>query len=633
MRVTLSFTLYLLLGATLLTQAQENYDTAKIPAGLLKNSTAVIRNEEHKLIVKSSGKATFSYKTAVTILSRGGEDKAAMSEYYDQFSSVYNLKAAMYDAKGVKIKTYKSADFKDESITSSGTMYDGSRTKKLDFLNNVYPYTIEYSYDKDYNGYVSYPSWYPVASYDCAVEKSVFTFQLPAALTFRYRKGKNLKTDSVTTGNTIVYNWACNNLPAFAYEPLSTGLETITPWITLSPDKFEYDNTLGSVDNWKNLGQWIYGLSGDIYALPEKTKSVVKELTANAKTDKEKIEILYKYLQSNTRYVSVQLGIGGFKPIPAEKVATVNYGDCKALSNYMKALLAEAGIKSNLVILGSGKPSLNADYASFGQANHMILCVPAAKDTTWLECTSQYVPMGYITTSNADRKVLLITDNGGKLVKTPVYNPQDNYQKSKINVALTTEGKTDVQLHIVYGAAQYEDQLGMMLTEPVNQRKRLMSNMRLPEMEISSVSFVQPDKRVPVIEENMAFKTGQLMNNGDDKLFLTLNLLNRKESVPEKAENRKTPFSVPYGYHDTDEISYTLPAGYKVEFIPKDVVLESEFGKYTAQTVVKDGKIIYTRSQLAKSNTYAPEKYNDLIAFYKKIYQADKQKAVLAKIN
>ncbi len=75
----------------------------------------------------------------------------------------------------------------------------------------------------------------------------------------------------------------------------------------------------------------------------------------------------------------MQLGIGGYKPIAAEKVFSVNYGDCKALSNYMKAMLEVAGIKSNLVVIGNGMPSLNRNFASVNQANHMILCVPLEK--------------------------------------------------------------------------------------------------------------------------------------------------------------------------------------------------------------------------------------------------------------
>lgn len=105
----------LLIGTTTVASAQEIYDVANIPAELLKKSTVVIRNEEQHLAIKSNSSAVMAYKTAITILSKNGENNAAMSEYYDKFSSVYNLKATMYDAKGVKIRTYKTSDFKDEA--------------------------------------------------------------------------------------------------------------------------------------------------------------------------------------------------------------------------------------------------------------------------------------------------------------------------------------------------------------------------------------------------------------------------------------------------------------------------------------------------------------------------------------
>lgn len=623
----------LLIGTTTVASAQEIYDVANIPAELLKKSTVVIRNEEQHLAIKSNSSAVMAYKTAITILSKNGENNAAMSEYYDKFSSVYNLKATMYDAKGVKIRTYKTSDFKDESITSDGTMYDDNRIKKIVFLNATFPYTIEYSYEKSYNGYIAFPSWSPVSTYDCAVEKSVYTLQVPKTVTFKYLKSKGLPTDSTVTADKTTYTWACQNLNSFTYEPMSTGLNAITPWVLVSPNNFEYDNSKGSVENWKNMGDWIYQLSNTVQPLPEKTKGIIQTLIASAKTDKEKIAILYHYLQSNTRYVSVQLGVGGFRPITADKVASVNYGDCKALSNYMKTILAEAGIQSNLVVIGNGLPSLNKDYASFGQANHMILCIPAAKDTTWLECTSQYTPAGYIGNNNSARTVLLVTEAGGKLVSTPVYKPEDNFQNRITTITLATDKPADVHIKTTYSNSQYEDQLGMLLSEPVEQRKRVMRNLGIPDMEISSLSFLQPDKSIPKIEEDIVLKSSQMISRGGDKLFITLNLLNRRESVPAKVENRQTSFSVAYGFQDTDVTTYTLPQGYKVEFVPQDISLESEFGKYTAKVTVKDNSIIYTRHQTMSSKKYAPEKYKDIVEFYKKIYVADKQKAVLAKIN
>lgn len=624
--------LVLICGTSKLVQGQELYDVAKIPADLLKNATMVVRNEEQVFNVKSESNASYSYKTAVTILSENAESSAVMSEYYDKFSNIYNLRATMYDAKGLKIKSYKNSDFKDQSITNDGTMYDDNRMKRLVFLNATYPFTVEYSYDKDYNGYLTFPSWYPVGSYDCAVEKSSYMLQMPKDLTFKYIKSEGLKTDSTLVNNKVTYKWSCQNVQSFEYEPMSTGLTTVTPWVLSSPNKFEYDNTKGDIESWKNLGSWIYQLSSNVQLLPENTKATVQTLIAGVKIDKEKIAILYKYLQSNTRYVGIQLGIGGFKPIAAEKVAAVNYGDCKALSNYMKTLLSEAGIKSNLVVLGSGLPSLNSKYASIGQANHMILCIPTAKDTTWLECTSQYKPAGFVGNDNASRMVLMVTEDGGKLIKTPVYKPEDNFQNSTTSVALSADGAANIMIRNFYGAAQFEDHMFMMLIEPADQRKRLMNSLGIPNMNILTASFVQPDKTMPQMQETISLKSTEMLSNGGDKLFLTLNLLNRKESVPRKVENRRTPFSLPYGFKDTDQVVYTLPEGYKVEFVPKDIILESEFGTYMAKAVVKDNTIIYTRVQMVNSKKYAPEKYKDLVDFYKKIYLADKQKAILAKI-
>lgn len=624
-----------LLSFTLLapTQAQENYDVAKIPAELLKNSTAVVRHEQMNVVVKSVSSATETYKTAVTILSKNADGLSQMSAYYDKFTNVYNLKATMYDAKGLKIKTYKSSDFKDRSMVSSGTLFDDNRIKELEFLNSNYPYTIEYSYERDYNGYLGFPYWVPVRYYDTAVEKSVFSLQLPKTISFKSLKSKGLKADSSVVNNNLIYNWSCTNFPSVEHEQMSIGLSEVTPWVKASPVKFEYDHFAGNMESWKNLGTWLYQLTTDGQTIPENTKGIVKGLIAGAKTDKEKIAILYQYLQSNTRYVGVQLGIGGLRPIAAEKVASVNYGDCKALSNYMMVLLKEAGIKSDIVILGSGMPSMLPDYASFGQSNHAILCVPLGKDTTWLECTSQYKPMGYIGNDNSGRNVLLITEGGGKLVKSPVYKPQDNFQNRTTSVALTPEGSAAIRITTLYGASQYEDNLGMMLIEPTDQRKRLMNSLGIPNMDISSASYTQPDKTKPVIEEKIELKSTQMMSQGGEKLFLTLNLLNRRESVPRKIENRKTSFAVPYGYEDTDQITYTLPQGYKAEYLPKDITLESEFGKYTAKVVIKDNALVYTRSQMMNSKQYPPEKYQDLVDFYKKIYLADKQKAILAKVN
>lgn len=614
------------------TKAQNIYDANKIPEQLKQDAVAVVRNEEQVYEYKNPGSGTIKYKTVITILNKAGDGYAEFAEVYDRFSNLYGIKATMYDATGKKVKDYKSSDFKDESLTSSYTIFQDDRIKTLTFSSTTYPYTIEYSYAQDFNGILTIPSWRSLKGYHISTEKSSYTFQKNAGLNVRFLGSKDLKTDSTSVNGKTLYVWTAANIPAAIKEPLSTGLEQLATWVKIAPNQFEFDNSKGDLSSWNTIGAWISKLNENGDALPPVKKSLVQDLIKDAKTDKEKMQILYRHLQQNTRYVSVQLGIGGFKPILAEKVAQVNYGDCKALSNYMKALLKEAGIKSNLIVIGSGIPELNRSFSSMGQANHMILAVPSAKDTTFLECTSQNYPMGYIGYDNADRNVLMVTENGGQLIRTPKYRSADNYQVRKTSIQLSDDGLATVMIKSNYGSAQYEDNISNLLSEPTEVRKRAVQSIGFADAELQQVKFEQADKKIPAINEEITYKTRQLLSKGADKLFLTVNQINRKESVPEKITNRKTNFSIPFDYADDDEIIYTLPKGLSIEFLPKDVKISSEFGEYSASFSMQGSTITYKRIQIMNSKVFPAEKYNEYVDFYKKIYQADKLKAVLTKI-
>jgi len=151
----------------------------------------------------------------------------------------------------------------------------------------------------------------------------------------------------------------------------------------------------GQLTSWQSYGKWQHDLNADVCTLSADRAAEIKKLTANLPGDKEKVKYLYEYLQHNVRYVNIKLGIGGLKPLSATFVDQKKYGDCKALSNYMVALLKSVNIPAYYAIVKAGDNEEPADPAFPADPfNHIIVCVPLKGDTTWLECTNNTQPFG-----------------------------------------------------------------------------------------------------------------------------------------------------------------------------------------------------------------------------------------------
>ncbi len=112
-------------------------------------------------------------------------------------------------------------------------------------------------------------------------------------------------------------------------------------------DRFHLDGHDGKAEKLEELGLWMYNDLLDGRAkIPEATALKIKNLVHGIEDPMEKARKVYEFVQQNTRYISVQVGIGGLQPITAAEVDKVKYGDCKGLSNYMMGLLDIAGVPS-----------------------------------------------------------------------------------------------------------------------------------------------------------------------------------------------------------------------------------------------------------------------------------------------
>lgn len=386
----------------------------------------------------------------------------------------------------------------------------------------------------------------------------------------------------------------------------------------------------GQIDTWEKFGNWVSLLNKDRQELPEETCKKILTLTAEKNTVKDKVEVLYKFMQNKTRYVNISIGIGGLQTKPAMDVDKLGYGDCKALSNYMNALLKVAGIKSfyTLVHAGENGKDFHPDFPS-QQFNHAILCVPAEKDTIWLECTNQEIPCGYLGTFTNDRPVLLITENGGILTRTPAWNPADNSRSRTINVELDARGNGTADVTTRFKGDYYADQFRILRADASDQKKETINQIRIPTFELISYNNRHHESSAPSITEQLSLTLPAFTSVAGNKQLLRINVMDRLESNPFSKKNRTGPVSFNNSVAYSDSIRFTIPDPSLLKFIPEDVNISKPWGDYTLQVRKTGTGLEVFRSLVIRQGVYGIERYEEISGFFEQVIKSDESKVVI----
>ncbi len=603
-----------------------------IPEEVKKDADAVVRFDETTLNIVTNKKIVYHYHYAITVLHKQGVYHGYFREYYDKNSHIDHFSGAVYDSEGKRIRKISSSDLKDLSAVSEGTLYQDDRVKIFapDITN--YPVTIEYEYEKEYDGAISYRTWRPQDAYRLGVEKSSFRIVAGTDDLPRFQ-GHRLPgpAQSAEEGKTIL-TWVVSGLPPLRREPLSGDMDERIPVLYLAPTHFTFAKTKGDMSSWQDMGRWIARLNEGKNDLPPETVQKIKELTAGYNSTEEKARAVYRYMQKHTRYVSVQLGIGGYQPYPASYVDRNGYGDCKALSNYTCSLMQAAGIDARYVLIEAGNQGgdIHTDFPS-NQFNHAIVCIPQEKDSIWLECTSQTQPFGFLGTFTADKHGLMITGDSGVLVHTPAYRREENTQYRHAIVQIDPYGNATARIYTTYQGLQYENVTVPLSLKGDKQKKWYYTALDIPNFSIVSIRLTDhsPHRPLPVAEEELEVSLKKYMTYGGKRAYLPVNLMNKSTYIPKQLTDRESDIVLTYPFTDADTITYLLPDNLRVEYTPAPVHIRCEFGEYISSVKAEGHKIIYTRMISLNKGRYPKEKFEEFTAFRKKIVKADHAKVLL----
>ncbi len=625
--------IYLVLSTSISFSQSVNYSLLQIPDSLKENSNSVLLNQEVEIIINSQKSYTKKIYKVIRVFNELGLKNIDAVEYYNKSLKIKWLDVTVYNIFGKEIKKFKQKDFKDTSVADGFSVLTDNRMVYLDYTPTEYPFTLIYYSETESSNTAFLPRWFAVENPYESVLKNSIKITYPNDLGFKYKTqnftGNIIKKESI---NSLSFQG--ENIKAFRYEDMSPTFNSISPMLMCGLEKFNLEGYDGVATNWKDFGLWMYNnLLKETEEINSETIEKVSKLIGTETNPETKAKIIYKYLQDKTRYVSVQLGIGGWKPMLAKDVDRLGYGDCKALSNYTRSLLKYFNIPAYYTIIyaGNDKRNIDSDFVSM-QGNHAILAYPINEKYKFLECTNQTSPFGFEGDFTDDRFALVIKPDGGEIVKTNSYNEKNNNQKINASYIIKENGDISANVTAVSKGIYYDNAYPIELKEKdkiIEHYKNVFSEMLY--LKIDNYKFQNNKDRLEFVETINCNATSYAKISGNSLMF-TLNAFNKFQNVPQRYRDRKNPFEIQRGFFDEDEIEITMPENYIIDAKPNNVIINDKFGEYKLELIVLNSTTLkYKRTFLLKKGIYDKSEYEAYRKFSEQIAKADASKILITK--
>lgn len=506
---------------------------------------------------------------------------------------------------------------------------------------------VGYEIEQEVHPYVIQDIW-SFQHADVPVREAHYTLQLPAGWEYKAVWVHHPETAPSTASGQ--WQWVVKDVKAIKPESAMPPREGVAAQMIVSLIPPGGAGNKG-FESWADMGRWQSGLiQGRRSASPE-IKQRVADLTKGDGTPLAKMRSLARSVQKDVRYVAIQLGIGGWQPHPAADVFTHKYGDCKDKATLLSAMLQEIGVESFYVSINTTRNAVTPETPAVRWFNHVILALrlpESVKDPSlravldhpklgrllFFDPTDEWTPFGFLRGELQANYGLLVTQDGGELVKLPQLPAELNGVVRTAKLTLTASGTLSgdfvEQRNGDYGTEQRASLKSVSKdADRIKFLESLISHS-LPTFQITKASLVnlnQTDQpfsyQYSLVAENYAKTAGNL-------LLIRPRVVGVNSSdLLETKEPRKYPVEFDGPWKNSDTIEIALPAGYEVDDLPPPVNADYSFASYHSKTEASGNTLKYTRTFEVKELTVPVSKAEDLKKLYRVIASDERNTAVL----
>jgi hypothetical protein len=380
-----------------------------------------------------------------------------------------------------------------------------------------------------------------------------------------------------------------------------------------------YPSVFGSLfKDQTYLSGWLSKFIKERMVANDEMKAIVDRIIkdSQAKTEEEKITVLYRYVQEQIKYRSIKTSLSsGFSGHPAAETLKNQYGDCIDKSILFATLLNIAGIEAYPVIVNTNdNPSVMYDKIGTITGNHAI------NEIHLKEKKDKIIYLD--TTSTTYRYPSFRYDDQGIYAWNPILNtvnyiaPLDasyNTQVYKKEINLLYDGSGDIKNHIVYSG---DIEAGIREYFAKISEGELKSTIRsIITRDYPGAILVASNNGDPADFNNNMFldlhyKADNIAKVSNKYLILNIPVVYDFDFISLK--ERKYPLKFPTTEGKTNYISIIIPNGFKIGGLPDKIKIDNPFFIYEAEYKIENNKIIFKDIFQRNACLIQPEDYKIL---------------------
>ncbi len=541
--------------------------------------------------------------------------------FYNEQVSIDNVKVQNPEKKDVAIQKL-CGDYSQESIFHSDAKLC---VIKFPLAEKGKPFN--YTFQENYKDIKYLTSFYFQQRYP--VVERVIQFNIPSWLEIDIREfnftGYDIKKTSVKEGDLTKITFTISNLPAYKSEPNSPNHALSYPHIICVTKAFtETGKRTRLFESVNDLYGWYNSVCAGIGNNPESLKSKVTELTANKKTDQEKVESIFYWVQDNIRYIAFENGIMGFKPDAAQNVFKNKYGDCKGKANLLKTMLTLAGFDARLTWIGTSDLPYDYSLPSLSVDNHMICTVILNGKRYFLDGTEEHIALNDYAQRIQGKQVLIEDGNNHLIDRIPEFPAERNKVviTKKLSIADTQlagnataqyNGESKISVQGAYSSIRNEKK-SESLTNFLSHRNR-----NVEVLNIANPDFA--DRQKP-LQLKYDLKANNQVTKTGSELYVVVDW-DKEFGDMEMPADRKNDYEFDQKYYLTSQTELTVPEGYKVDYIPAAFKKSTPSWSFEGAYANKGKSIVYTKTiiinkPILKKTDFAA--WNSFIADINKFY-------------